>query len=695
MSIYTQSTGNTQSASIQVGASRPIALIIGVISMIVAALWLHPDNKQDYLVQAGIAMLVGLITLVIAMRGIPLVSWRTQAAGSVRRPRWWMIGLSVILLAVLAENNALRFAPPEFDFMSSHVQFALLAGGIALILLGLRDAPRGDRVTGQEWLLIIGLFLVALVPRVVALDTLVRSLVDELPWVDGIRNFWWRGDVELLRPMSTVFPFTSIFPYWEAGAVEIFGHGFFGLRIVSSVLGALTVVALYALARHLFDRTTALIAAILLAFFPPHIHFSRLALLNMADPLPGTLAFAWAVRGLRYNRRLDWALAGVALGATHYFFEAGRLLYTPLMIIWLGWLMLTWRDAEGRSSLRACLRGIGVMILAALLVALPVYYVFNAQGEALAGRLNQSAQSSEFISNVLSGSQPIDDLARQALTPLLMYVNRPESVAYYGGDQPLILTGIVPLFLLGVAYVLMRPRQPSILLILWLLATAAGNTLLKDPAVSARYVVALPALALLIALGLRVTVTRLAEMVRSPALAHLLRRLVPLAVVVMCVVQVIYYFGPHIERFNEQNRYIKRYRDSVDAVLRAADLDTNTFVVLVGEPVVDGNVPSHFLNFLRADMGVQSITPQEVTHRYLADLPAIRPYAFFVAPSDAHTVNLLRQYFYLQPPEITPSYAEVPEDRQFVLYFAPLGSARDTTRTKNVQLQIFTPPVSE
>jgi len=679
----------------QIGAPQRLALLIGIGSMVAAALWMHPDNKQDYLIQAGLAMLVGLAALAVALRGVALASWQPVIMDSVRRPRWRLIGLGAVLLALLAENNAMRFAPPAFDFMSYHVQFLLLAGGIGQILIGLRDAPRGDRIDGSEWLLIAGIFIVALIPRVVALDTLVRSLVDELPWVDGIRNFWWRGDVELLRPMSSTFPFTSIFPYWEAGAVEIFGHNLAGLRIVSSVMGALTVVALYGLARHLFDRTTALIAAILLAFFPPHVHFSRLALLNMADPLPGTLAFAWAVRGLRYNRRLDWALAGVALGATHYFFEAGRLLYTPLMIIWLGWLALTWRGADGQSSLRPYLRNIGVLVLTTLLVALPVYYVFNAQGEALAGRLNQSAQSSDFLSNIVNGSQPIDDLARQGITPLLMYVNRPESVAYYGGDQPLVLTGIVPLFLLGVAYVLLRPRKPSILLIMIPLATAAGNTLLKDPAVSARYVVALPAVALLIALGLRVTADRLAAMFRSPALANVLHRLVPVAVVVLCIVQMVYYFGPHIERFNEQNRYIKRYRDSVDAVLRAADLDENTFVVLIGEPVVDGNVPSHFLNFLRTDMTLQSITPQELTQRYLADLPPIRPYAFFVAQDDAHSVNLIREFFYLRAPEITPNYEEIPEDRQFVLYYAPMGSARDTARSKNIQLQIITPPASE
>lgn len=696
MSTYTQSKVDSQSASNKT-AWRPVAAaLIGIACMIAAAIWLHPSSRMDNLGPAAIVLVAGLIALGMAARGINLHIWPLAANQHVgeryrRLARDWRpLAAGIILLALVAENNAMRFAPPSFDFMHYHVQFVLFALGIALLVYSQADAPRGQRMAAAEWLLIVLIFVAALIPRLVQLDTLVRTLVDELPWVDGVRALWWRHDYELLRPMSSTFPFSSIFPYWEAGAVEIFGTNLIGLRITSSLIGALTVVALYALARQLVDRPTALIAALILAFFPPHVHFSRLALLNMVDPLPGTMALAYAARGLRYNRRFDWALAGAALGMTHYFFEAGRLLFTPLMIAWIGWLFITRRD-----RLRAWWGGIAVMALIALLVAAPFYYVLASNGGLLAGRLDQSRFDTTFVLDVLAGNRPPEDLIRHVLTPLLILVNRPENAAYYGGDNPLVLSGVVPLLLLGTAFVLLRPRRPAFVLIIWILAAAAGNVLMKDPAVSARYVVALPALALLIALGLRETAQVLTTLVRIPAAQTALRWAVVAALPILAVMHMAYYFGPHIERFNEQNRASKIYRDGVDAVLRAAALPTETFVILISQPEHDSNVPGHFLNFMRRDMLLASITPQEVMHTYLADLSIGRPYAFFVAADDDHSLNLLRYYFDLQPPQITPFHDDVPPDRQYVLYFAPLGSARPVLRDKNAPIQIITPPAAE
>src|SRR5690606_27829994 len=126
-------------------------------------------------------------------------------------------------------------------------------------------------------------------------------------------------------------------------AQDILGHNLTGLRIFSAVFGTLTVPALYLLARELFDRRTALLAALLLATFPPHIHFSRLGLNNIADPLFGVLALAFLVRGLKRGGLRDYALSGVMLGLTQYFYEGGKLLYPLLFGAWLLLALCFWR----------------------------------------------------------------------------------------------------------------------------------------------------------------------------------------------------------------------------------------------------------------------------------------------------------------------------------------------------------------
>jgi 4-amino-4-deoxy-L-arabinose transferase-like glycosyltransferase len=75
--------------------------------------------------------------------------------------------------------------------------------------------------------------------------------------------------------------------------------------------------------------------------FPPHIQFSRIALLHIADPLFGVLALWFLIRAIRSNRRLDWVLMGVSLGMTQYFFEAGRLFTGALILAWAA-LVLVW-----------------------------------------------------------------------------------------------------------------------------------------------------------------------------------------------------------------------------------------------------------------------------------------------------------------------------------------------------------------
>lgn len=670
----------------------PLSGLLAVACMVAAALLLHPDNGVNNLLAALALLVIGAWLLAVGNSHQDKIT--NQQPTTNRQPlitnRRYLIAGALLLLLV-AENNALRFMPKWFDFMSYHLQFALFVAGVALVVIGLggraERQSRADKLQADEWLLLIVLFVIALIPRVVALDTLVRTLVDEMPWVDGIRELWWRGDYELLRPMSGTFPFTSLFPYVEAGFVELFGRNLVGLRLASSVTGAFTVLALYALARHLFDRTTAVMAAVLLAVFPPHIHFSRLALLNMVDALPGTLALAWAARGLRYDRRLDWALAGAALGMTHYFFEAGRLLYMLLMAVWFGWLLVA-----DRPLIRAHWRGIRTLVLAAVIVALPAYYVSTANGTPLAGRLEQSGFDVTLAQDVLAGNRPPEDLLNHILTPFLLYINRPDSAGYYGGDQALLLTGIAPLALLGAAFVLSHPRRPAIVILLCILAVSGGNILLKLPSVAARYVIAMPMLALLVAVGLRETTRLLAAQMGKPALARGLRVAMWLALPLLAIVQLTYYFGSHLDRFNEQNREQKLYGDVVDVALRAHDLPTGTHAFIIGEPQPDSNVPAHFLDFLGGGQILGTLAPSQVTPRFLADLPTDRPYAFFVEADDAHTLRLLLEFFVLQPARISPYFADIEADKRYVLYYAPIGSARVVARIKSLELPIFTQP---
>jgi hypothetical protein len=254
--------------------------------------------------------------------------------------------------------------------------------------------------------------------------------------------------------------------------------------------------------------------------------------------------------------------------------------------------------------------------------------------------------------------------------PFMLYIHRPESGGMYlGGDQPLVLDVLVPIFMLGVAFAIWRWRYPSVIVIVWVIATAVGNALfIRDNIVSPRYVVVMPALALLLALGVRYTIPLV-----LPTDRQSLRRWFPVGLVgAMAAFQIWYYWNPYLERFNAQLRNYKGYGDGVDVALRAAELPRDTQTIMVGYPVHDQNVPRDMLGYLLNPdrYPLLSISPDALSARYLVNLPRDRNYAFFVEVTDSHLVDLIYRYF---PNVEAPRYTttDMTPRKAYVLLFAP------------------------
>ena len=639
--------------------------------MILSAIAFRPMKESDSLNQATLLMLFGGVALGIA---ISLTSKKitlrlpTDISLMPTHSNGLLTLCGVLLLVLLAETNAKAFNIPMLAQVSYHVQFLLLAAGIVLITLGLSNIshlPSWRTLPSTiNWLNVVpilGIFVLALVLRFWQLPTSLRGSVDEVVAIDGIFHALGDDPPGLVSPPSAYMS-TPLFSYWQAQIVSIFGHSLTTLRATSAITGALTVIALYLLASALFDRKTALIAAFLLATFPPHIHFSRISLLHIADPLFGTLSLAFLARGLKFNRRLDYALAGVSLGLTQYFFEAGRLLFPPLVILWIVWMALT-----SRRYLQTHWRGLMVMTLATLFVAAPIYYSIFSLALPRAARLNDSGIGVAYLQQLVE-QQKYEELAQRILFPFQVYVHQPDMDVYYGGQEAIILPYLVPLLLLGVFYLFWRFRYPAVVVLLWIIMTALGNSLLRDSAVYARYVVVLPALVLIMAVAIRYVLPILWTAKSRTALIVLVGSLV----LAIGGIQVSYYFNWHLPQVETQLRNAKPYRDGIDAMLRAVKLPVNTRIILISDPENDVNVSKSFLGFLLdnpADMTLLTITTEQFTREYISVLPGDKNYAFFVAPDDNNTPALLKERFQLDPPQESP-YA-IPMDKAYTLYYAP------------------------
>lgn len=567
-------------------------------------------------------------------------------------------------LAALAEINSGLLSVDALTGAGPHMQFALLAGGVALLALGLGGVARPHSLRGAlriELVLVLLLTGIALGARFWALATSVRTLVDEGHFALGIGAVWDRPDLRLLEPMPTVASFPYLFSYLQAQAVAVLGRNWAGLRAISAILGGLTIPALYLLARTLYDRLTALLAALVLVSLMPHLHFSRLGLNNIADPLFGTLALALLARGVKSGRRLDYALGGAALGMTQYFYEGGRMLFPALAGVWLGAGWLLWRP-------RPAWRGLLIALVVFGAVAAPVYLTLAGDDLPLFNRLDSAGFNEEYWTR----EREPDTLGTrwthfQHAAGLL--VHSPENTyiyyyLYYGGDHPLVHEYLVPAFFLGLALAAWQWRGPGGLPLLWVLGTVAGNAMLVESAVSARFVVVFPALALAIALGLRGTARLLAPGGR-------LRRMLEVALVGAGVAIALWqgatYFGPFLDGFNHEVRAHVDY-DVDDALLRAQVMPPNAHLIIVGGDILPELDTRRHLKFLRDDLTVQVMDSAAFATFDPAQLPAGVDLALFVPPGDPVATDRARQAFNAIGPLLSPY--DLPPEKMLWMYVA-------------------------
>lgn len=252
---------------------------------------------------------------------------------------WRVVALGLVLWLILVQTT---FIPPFYrGTLPHHVQAVLLVMSLLLVTLGLGGwqwhmlKPLRPRMT---WLPVLGVLMLALLTRVYNLEYGIHRFVDEVHFASAVSRLWYGGEQALLMPHDGTTAFTWLYPYIQSLIAGLTSPSLTGLRLASVLLGVVQVWAIYDLTRHLLNRQAGFFVALTLATYPAHVHFSRLGLNNIADPTFALLGLAFFVRGLRQRRQMDFAISGVMLGLTAYFYEGGRLFYAPFVALWLVWL---------------------------------------------------------------------------------------------------------------------------------------------------------------------------------------------------------------------------------------------------------------------------------------------------------------------------------------------------------------------
>jgi 4-amino-4-deoxy-L-arabinose transferase-like glycosyltransferase len=682
---------------------RPMARVLtaaAFISFCISAYLFQPSRTTDLLDEALWIMLAGGITFWIALflnriRRVPQpeLSPLSTEDGLTSRSNLLLVILGTLALLALIEVNTGIFGIATLQNASTHIQFVLFIAGLILITLGLfgtsfplrRKATRSLSFTQHSGLrtqylfhpgfALLAITLLAYAVRAWGLGYAVHHFIDEIHFSNAVNSLRSPDNpIKLLWPINTITAFPWLFSYVQAWGVSLLGRNLEGLRLISAVIGTLGIPAVYALAKELFDRKTALLAAFLLAVFPPHMQFSRIGLNNIVDPLFGTLALTFLLRGLKYNRRADFVIAGVSLGLTQYFYEGGRLLYPALTLLTLAGFILvkprfvqtkpvvptTDNNPSSLSTQYSVLRASLIpFFVAAILVALPVYTTIFATRKPFDPRFQTVGIGGSYWIRVTQVGTP-QTLEQHLFLPFLVYVYQPEIALYYGGEQAMLLPYVVPFVMLAAFALLAYWRTPGIVIVLWVLLGSAGNMLLTESAIYARYVVVFPALAILAALGIRTLIAML-----WPGKGRWRNAWIITLAVVLGIGQITYFFGPHLGRYNDQ---IRQTFDSEDAMFRSAAFPWGTQIHVLSKDAPGQAYLSGVLNYVADGLTVFVLPPADFTPAYASGLSKSVDQAFFVEPFDTATVDLLKQYFTLEGPFTSPY--NLPSYRQLNLYYA-------------------------
>lgn len=137
---------------------------------------------------------------------------------------------------------------------------------------------------------------------------------------------------------------------------KVLGYSIWNARIVTALLGSLTILYVYFLGKILQDWKVGGLASILLTFLPHHVYYSRITTLYVPMLFFGTAGFYHVVLGVRYRSRANTVLGSLLLALSIVTHDLALVIVVILPV----WLVDTLRRSVGISrdahNLAGCMR---------------------------------------------------------------------------------------------------------------------------------------------------------------------------------------------------------------------------------------------------------------------------------------------------------------------------------------------------
>ncbi len=308
-----------------------------------------------------------------------------------------------------------------------------------------------------------------------------------------------------------------------------------GSRLVSSLVGSLTVLATYWAAWELFVEQRhrhwlSLISAFVVATLFWALTTSRSAWHVPWMTLATTLSLAALFRGRRLVRCRWFIVAGLLAGLAQYTYPSARFL--PALLLLLAVLDL-WNSRPAR---RTVILNYLSLVAAAAIVFTPLGVYFAQNPEWFFVRAQQTADAASL------------DLGHNLIKTLAGFSIYGDSEGLHNLNGRPALDAILTIFFIaGLIVCLAKRRAAHLILIAWLIVFSLPVVLTGQTPLFRRWTGILPAQAMVVALG----AVALADLVRQRIASRAGRasRLAPIAVaaslMISAALSVADYFGPY------------------------------------------------------------------------------------------------------------------------------------------------------
>ncbi len=218
-----------------------------------------------------------------------------------------------------------------------------------------------------HFLALLSILLFSALTRFINLGRPAELVFDEVYYVDGAKDYLAHG-VELDKGAAEFIVHPPVGKWAIALGIKVFGDNPFGWRFTAALIGTVSILLVYLIAKHLFkSEFISVVAAALMALDGLHLVMSRTALLDIFLSFFILLAFYLLIK-----EKLWWAgvVFGLALGTKwsaiyvlaavgiYLLIASRRYLLTPIQFgvlplvvyiaSWFGWFLSA--DGWSRNS---------------------------------------------------------------------------------------------------------------------------------------------------------------------------------------------------------------------------------------------------------------------------------------------------------------------------------------------------------